>query len=49
MRNDFLKIRQEKSYFFWCRKVRGDENRSSAYFNPDAVVFDGFGYTFEIK
>ena len=49
MSNDFFKNLTKKSCFFRCLKVRGDENMNSAYFDPDAVVFDGFDYTFGIK
>ena len=44
----FLKF-DKKLLFFWWLKVPGDENMSSAYFDPDAVVFDGFDYAFGIK
>ena len=30
-------------------KVHCDENMSSAYFDPDTVVFDGFDYTLRIR
>ena len=48
MRNDFSKVRQKILFFQWL-KVRGDENKSFAYFDPDAVVFHVFDYTFGIK
>ena len=48
MCDDFLKIRQ-KNFFFWLLKVPGNENMSSAYLDPDAVVFDEFVYTIGIK
>ena len=43
MRDDFFKNLTKNLVF------SGYENRSSAFFNPDAVVSDEFDYAFGIK